>query len=246
MVNNVRFCSQHDSCNCDTSFFGLFLNKRGQYKIQQMAFMILAIFFFFVLVGLFFVGWQITQLRSGFSQLQEEKALSALKVIADSTELNCEQSEDWCIDKDKLIAFSEHSDLYDGFFSAASIEVLMVYPRGNDRTYVEKTQTGGSSSSYNSTSPSVTYGSGRSAGGQVVGDEVDFSTSDDYEEIVTYGGDATLCPGPDCDYYVLYDNGQRDKQTFSAYVTVCETIDRSHEYCELAKLMLGVRIQDDA
>lgn len=167
------------------------MKKSGQYKIQQMAFMILAIFFFFVLVGLFFVGWQFASVKRGFAELQEEKALSALKVIADSTELNCDQSEDWCIDKVKLIAFGENSGLYRDYWSVASIEVLMVFPNPNE-------------------------------------------------------DEPILCPLEGCDYYVLYDSGQRNRRTYSAYVTVCETIDMSHEFCELAKLILGVKIKENA
>jgi len=226
------------------SFFGFFYKKRGQYKIQQMAFMILAIFFFFVLVGIFFIGWQITGIKSDFSKLQEEKALSSLKVIADSTELNCEQSEDWCIDKDKLVAYAENSHLYEDFWSAASIEVLMVYPRGNIRERVPVSSGSGSNSS-GSSSPNVQFSSGRSAGGESTGGS---GVSDDegFEDVVTYGGDPIKCPGTNCDFYVLYDNGQKYKQTYSAYVTVCEDIDRSHEICELAKLILGVKIDDES
>ena len=161
--------------------------NKGQYQIQQMAFMILAIFFFFIMVGLFFVGWQFASLKKGFAGIQEEKALSALKVIADSTELNCGQSDSWCIDKDKLIAFGENSGLYQDYWSVASIEVLMVYPNENE-------------------------------------------------------GDPLLCPVKGCDFYVLYDNGQRNKKTYSAYVNVCQAVDRSHEICELGKLLLGVKI----
>jgi len=167
------------------------LGKSGQYKIQQMAFMILAIFFFFILVGILFVGWQFASIKKNFATLQEEKALSALKVIADSTEFNCDSSRDWCIDKDKLIAFGENSGLYDDYWSVASIEVLMVFPNLNE-------------------------------------------------------GDPILCPLKGCDYYVLYDSGQRNRRTYSAYVTVCETVDRSHEVCELAKLILWVKIYEDA
>ena len=167
------------------------LNRKGQFKIQQMAFMILAIFFFFILVGIFFIGWQYASAKKGFATLQEEKALSALKVIADSTELNCDSSEDWCIDKDKLVAFGENSGLYYDYWSVASIEVLMVFPNPNE-------------------------------------------------------GEPILCPLEGCDYYVLYDSGQRNRRTYSAYVNVCEDIDRSHEICELAKLVLGVKINENA
>ena len=209
-----------------------------------MAFMILAIFFFFALVGLFFIGWQFSNLKSDFSLLEKEKALSALKVIADSTELNCEQSEDWCIDRDKLIAFSENSYLYEGFWSAASIEVLMVYPVGNSRKAVFTNSS--SLDSSNVDSSKVQYSSGRSAGGAPT-DYFESESGDksESESFVTYGGEPIKCPNKDCDLYVLYDNGQKNKQSFSAYVTVCETIERSHEICELAKLILGVKIKDE-
>ncbi|MGK0209512.1 MAG: hypothetical protein ACI83O_000789 [Patescibacteria group bacterium] len=161
--------------------------KKGQYKIQQMAFMILAIFFFFILVGLFFVGFQSANARTGFANLQEEKALAALKVIADSTELSCSASEDWCIDADKLIAFGEQSALYADYWGVASIAVLSIFPNSNT-------------------------------------------------------GDLIYCPAPGCDYYILYDNGQQDIQTFSAYVNICTKIDRSHTHCEMGQLILGVKV----
>ena len=345
------------------------VEKKAQYKIQQMAFMILAIFFFFILVGLFFVGYQYAGMKKSFSYLQEEKALSALKVIADSTEFNCKESEDWCIDKDKLIAFSENSEMYQNYFSVASIELLFVYPKRGEGFYnsvYDKTKTvvdcSGSYGDHNgdgfSDKPAsdiwAVYSFVGTQGpfehlptegdalmpllvlenledgekikfqdvmGSIIlegGEEIDCS-SDGLEVVVgfysggdsliqefslvsfmveegievpngakklyayfkedegnkdSYGGNSggcsfsvrkvgyescyeesssnslilgepVLCPAPYCDYYILYDSGQRDKQTFSAYVNVCETIDRSHEFCELAKLMLGVKIVED-
>ncbi len=165
------------------------VRKKAQYKIQQMAFMILAIFFFFILVGIFFIGWLMGEIRSDYARLEEQKAQSALKIIADSIELNCDAAEDWCIDKDKLKAFSEYSHLYQDFWSVASIEVLIIYPRRGEPAQ---------------------------------------------------NNEPILCPDTWCDYYVLYDSGQTNRRIYSAYVTVCENIDRSHRNCELARLMLGV------
>lgn len=173
--------------------------KKAQYKIQQMAFMILAIFFFFVLVGIFFIGWQYAGLRQEVAFLHERKAFSGLKVVADTPELHCDAHRDFCIDKDKLTAFSENSHLYKDFWSVASIEVLMVHPKRDDtREYGEFDK--------------------------------------DYEPV--------LCPQPNCDYYILYDSGQKNKKTVSAYVNVCSEIERGIEVCELAKLMLGVFIYE--
>ena len=43
-------------------------------QIQQMAFMIVAVFFFFILVGLFFLAIQFKGIKSSAAQLQKEQA----------------------------------------------------------------------------------------------------------------------------------------------------------------------------
>ena len=136
--------------------------------------------------------------------------------------------------------------MYEDFWSASSIEVLIVYPVSNYRRLVSSVSSDSSDSSTVDSSK-VQYSSGRSAGGILTGDSGSDSNDndDEYESTVAYGGEPIKCPEKDCDLYVLYDNGQKNKQSFSAYVTVCETIDKSHEICELAKLILGVKIKDE-
>ena len=103
--------------------------NKGQVQIQQMAFMIAAVFFFFILVGLFFLAIQFKDVKSGASQLQKEQAISSLKVIADMPELNYDSSESMTIDEDKLEIMSGHfGSNYDLFWPVASIEVYKVYP----------------------------------------------------------------------------------------------------------------------
>ncbi|MBU0471533.1 MAG: hypothetical protein KKF65_02840, partial [Nanoarchaeota archaeon] len=295
-------------------------------------------------------------------------------VIADSTELNCEQSEDWCIDKDKLIAFGENSDLYDGFWNVASIELLIVYPPRDKKVYdsaslssapqiidcddgtldnngdgfldrlsdsvwagysvlatqgpIEHLPTNGNAlkpklifenlnegdiikikditgevnyvgAEINCLKSSIASGYGwvmagfYSSNDELISEKalVDFAASEGIKTPAGAGklyvyiketsefkenyndntggctfsvkksswescyktpvltqpsqsnsGESVLCPAPYCDNYILYDSGQKDKMTFSAYVNVCEQIDRSHEICDLAKLILGVKI----
>lgn len=59
-------------CQSSKQFFLVSKPKRSQMKIQQMAFMIVAVLFFFILVGLFFLGWQYKSVRGNFAQLQKE------------------------------------------------------------------------------------------------------------------------------------------------------------------------------
>ena len=101
----------------------------GQMKIQQMAFMIMAVFLFFILVGLFFIGIQFKDVRGSAAQLQKEQAISSLRVIADMPELNFDSSETMTLDEDKLVIMSGNFSLgYDVFWPVASVGVYKIYP----------------------------------------------------------------------------------------------------------------------
>ena len=103
---------------------------KGQMKIQQMAVMIVAVFFFFILVGLFFLGIVFKDVKGGAGQLQKEQAISSLRVIADMSELNYDSSWSMSLDEDKLrIMSGDFGGAYDLFWPVASVEVFKVYPR---------------------------------------------------------------------------------------------------------------------
>jgi len=102
----------------------------GQMKIQQMAFMIIAVFFFFVLVGLFLLNVSFKDLKKNAGQLYQDQAISSLGVIADMPELNFNSQESLTLDEDKLnIMSGNFGASYDGFWPVASVKVYKVYPR---------------------------------------------------------------------------------------------------------------------
>ena len=101
--------------------------KRAQLKIQQMAFMILAVFFFFILVGLFFLSWQSRGVKENFEQLQKEQAISSLSVVSDMPELNCDSRESLCIDEDKIYVMS-NSVQYEELWPVESVKIFKIYP----------------------------------------------------------------------------------------------------------------------
>jgi hypothetical protein len=106
---------------------------RAQFKIQQMAFMILAVFLFFILVGLFFVGWQFKDVKGDFERLQREQAISSLETVANMPEFNCDSRTSLCLDEDKLLVMSGNlSRSYSEFWPVASINIYKVYPRFNE------------------------------------------------------------------------------------------------------------------
>jgi len=119
---------------------------KGQMKIMQMAFMIVAVFIFFVLVGLFFLSIQLGNIRGNAAQLQRDQAISSLRVIADMPELNYDSRESMTLDEDKLRIMSGNlSRTYDLYWPVASIGVYKIYPEfdeekrcpGTDCNYYE-------------------------------------------------------------------------------------------------------------
>ena len=160
---------------------------RAQMKIQQMAFMIMAVFFFFVLVGLFFLGIAFRGVGESAQQLQKEQALSSLEVIADMPELNYDSGASMTLDEDKLrIMSGDFSEAYGDFWPVASIKVYKIFPK--PESFVK-------------------------------------------------------CPALDCNYFEVYDSGQRDVQEYSTYVSICKKVRESgytYDRCEAGKLVLGV------
>jgi len=165
------------------------LNKIGQMKIQQMAFMLVAVFIFFSLVAIFFIKIQLSGLKGDAANLERDQVISSLNVIADMPEFNCGSSQTLCLDEDKLRVMSgEIGKDYREFWPVASIRVYKVYP--------------------------------------VI------------EEIIE-------CPNNNCNYYEIYDNGQKNSKEFSTFVSICKRLrEESYTYdrCEIGKLVVGMKI----
>ena len=110
------------------------MGRSGQMKIQQMAFMIVAVFLFFILVGLFIIKVKVGNLEGSYGDLQREQAIFSLKTITDMSELNCASDETFCLDKDKIrVMAGSFSRSYDDFWPVSSIEVYKIYPLSDSR-----------------------------------------------------------------------------------------------------------------
>ena len=52
------------------------------------------------------------------------------------------------------------------------------------------------------------------------------------------------CPALDCNYFEIYDDGQKSVQEYSTYVSICKKVRESgytYDKCEAGKLVLGVK-----
>lgn len=102
---------------------------RGQMKIMQMSFMIIGVFLFFALAGLFFLNVSLKGISSGASDLAREQAISSLGIIAAMPELNYDARASMTLDEDKLrIMSGGFGNDYAEFWPIASLEVYKIYP----------------------------------------------------------------------------------------------------------------------
>jgi len=120
------------------------MKTRGQMKIMQMSFMILGVFLFFVLVGLFFLAITLKDFRNDAGELAREQAISSIEIIAGMSELNYDPQDSMVLDKDKLrVLAGGLGEDYAELWPVASIEAFKVYP-----AFSEKIECPGSGCNY--------------------------------------------------------------------------------------------------
>lgn len=108
-------------------------NKKAQLKIQEMAFVLLAVVFLFAILLLFFARFQMSSLQKSATAIREERTTDMLRTIASMPELSC-SGEANCIDEDKLKAFelsttkSRYSELWQES-KITKVTVEQVYPK---------------------------------------------------------------------------------------------------------------------
>ena len=97
------------------------VNNKGQLKIQEMAFFLVAIILFFILVGLFVFSIVFQNLGRGATSIAEERTLSSITNLADSPEFSC--GEPNCVDADKIMGLMKNKD-YANFWPFSSLKVI--------------------------------------------------------------------------------------------------------------------------
>jgi len=97
--------------------------KRAQLKIQEMAFMLVALILFFILVGLFALSIWSKNITESATELAEEKTLSAISNLAGTAEFICPETKSNCIDADKVMALIGKKN-YDNFWPFTSLKII--------------------------------------------------------------------------------------------------------------------------
>jgi len=116
--------------------------RKAQLKIQQMAFMLMAVTLFFVLVGIFILAFHLSSLKSSATEIEEKNALLLVTKIANSPEFSCGEAFGGekvdCIDADKVMMLKQNIDSYERASSnpeetfwgvGTNIEIRKIYPK---------------------------------------------------------------------------------------------------------------------
>ncbi|MDP3992587.1 MAG: hypothetical protein U1B79_00740 [Candidatus Pacearchaeota archaeon] len=107
-------------------------NKFGQMKIQQMAFMLIAVTLFLVMAGMFILVIRFSSLQDTAELLCEKNALLLVSKIADSPEFSCGNAfgkpRSNCVDTDKVMALTGRLQDYSGFWGVDGIEIRRIFP----------------------------------------------------------------------------------------------------------------------
>lgn len=114
------------------------LSKKGQLKIQQMTFMLIAVTLFFVLIGLFLLVISFSGIKKSATELCEKNALGLSTKLANSPEFSCGNSfgtgRTNCVDADKVMALKENIERYGDFWDVTNIEIRRIFPSQDDKT----------------------------------------------------------------------------------------------------------------
>ena len=105
-------------------------NFKGQFKIQQMVFVLVAVIILFGIVSVFFVSIRFGSLRSDVDDQRKDAVFEQVRKMAGTPEFIWTSFEDCasCVDLDKLFLLKNRTS-YKGFWKDISLlKVSRVYP----------------------------------------------------------------------------------------------------------------------
>jgi hypothetical protein len=106
--------------------------KKAQMKIQQMAFMVVAITIFFSMIALIYFSLTIASVESDAKKLQDEEARSLVRKLSSSPEFAFTSEGDCshCIDLDKALQIKElieTNDRYEGLWNLDHLYIEIIH-----------------------------------------------------------------------------------------------------------------------
>jgi len=114
--------------------------SKGQLKIQQMAFVLVATMIFFSLVFLFYVVVRYSSLEGDVEELRSQEVLETIRQISTTAEFSwTRESCSSCIDLDKVLMLKGRES-YGGFWKGVPLlQIERVHPRYNEQECTTQT-----------------------------------------------------------------------------------------------------------
>ena len=109
-------------------------SKKGQLKIQEMAFVLVALMIFFGMFALIFFNVRLANLKKDVTNLREEETKALITKFVGTPELAWTSSKKECyscIDFDKAMVL-KNRQAYKGFWNLDYLMIEKVYPLGDD------------------------------------------------------------------------------------------------------------------
>ena len=105
-------------------------SKCSQTKIQQTAFLLLAVTLFFVLAGFFVLSFSLSGMKESATALEEKNAMLLVSKLANSPEFSCGEAYGVnridCVDADKFMTL-KGDEKYQNFWMVKNIEIRKLY-----------------------------------------------------------------------------------------------------------------------
>lgn len=104
--------------------------SKGQFKIQQMVFILVAIVILFGIVSVFFVSIRFGSLKSDVESIRKEAVFTQVRKIVGTPEFSWISSDSCasCVDLDKVFLLKDRNS-YKGFWNDVSLlQIKRVYP----------------------------------------------------------------------------------------------------------------------
>ncbi|MBS3090900.1 hypothetical protein J4217_00445 [Candidatus Pacearchaeota archaeon] len=111
-------------------------NKKAQLKIQQMAFVLIALVIFFAIVALIYLTVRLNTLKKDVQASENDKARELLRKLSGIPELKWTGDCDSCIDMDKALVLKSYNKTYNGFFGLDYLSFQVIYPKKTDKECV--------------------------------------------------------------------------------------------------------------
>ena len=113
-------------------------DNAGQLKIQQMAFMLMAVTLFFALAGMFVLIITFSGVKESAKEVREKNAILLAAKLANSPEFSCGNAFGGgkinCIDADKVMMLKEKMMVkYVEFWGVSNIEIRKIYPNNDGK-----------------------------------------------------------------------------------------------------------------